>query len=180
MKTKIAAVLAVVVFVGMAFGASAFTTATIDRTSTITVASDSNGIVGLNDGSSDMVTQSNEELTIDTTGNNYDGLNVNSTFVIGDTNDANNTFAFNVTNNDGASHSMEFGYAMASDPDTNSDQVTFDVYDSTGASQGSFTESTNGTFTLASTETYYVVMTIDTTGLSSTADLSGTVTISVS
>lgn len=177
MKMKTAAVVAAVVIVGMAFGASAFTTATIERDSTIDVTSDSNSIIALSAGSSSMVSETDGELTIDMSGSNGEGVNVNSTYVIGDTSNATNTYAFSTTNNDANARNITFAYAANTDNDANKN-VQFDVYDSGGSSATSFSEEGNATLTsVSSGTTHYIVLTVDTSGSATNDDLSGTLTV---
>lgn len=180
MKTKIAAVFLAVIIVGTAFGASAFTTATMDRSATIAVSSDSGGILGLSPGSDSMVTENaNGELTIDVSGQSGEGVNVNSTYTIGDTNDPTNVSAFTITNNDAAARNVTLSYSVTgTDSATGTDNVNYTVYDSTGSQLGSVAE--GGSLTLnsvASGATYYVVLTVDTTNSAQTDDLSGTLTV---
>lgn len=181
MKTKIAAVFVAVVVVGMAFGASAFTTATIDRSANIQVSSDSGGIIGLApDADASMVSETTGgELSIDVSGPNGEGVNVNSQYTIGDSTDPVNVSAFSVTNNDAAARNVTFSYAVSgTDSAGATNNVQYTVYDSTSASQGTFSEGGSVTLnSMPSGATYYVVLTVDTTNSATTDDLSGTLTI---
>jgi hypothetical protein len=76
---------------------------------------------------------------------------------------------------------MDFSYSMPSDPNGSVVNVQFNVYDDTGSSVGTFSEDSSTSVTgVSDASTLYVVMTIDTTGVSSNDDLSGNVSISVS
>lgn len=186
-RTLITAVGAVL---GTGIGATAYTTATVDRSATIDVVSDDTGLIGLGTGTSgDLIYQkANGTLAIDLTQGSATGANVNSTFTFGSESDAANSYGFTVTNNDTAARDVTLDYTLTNtDPDTNNPNVQFKVYDSTGAAVETDTngntisiadESASYTISGAAAGTaYYVVLVIDTNGLDSTADLSGTLNV---
>ncbi|QLC34831.1 hypothetical protein EFA46_011245 (plasmid) [Halarchaeum sp. CBA1220] len=181
MRLKIAALALGIVVVASAVGASAFTTASVDRTSTMDVVADDAGLIALSPGnaSTDLVrTGSDGQLTIDFANSDASGVNGDSTFSIGDGTTSPPTYAFNVTNNGASSHDFTLGYAMATDPDSNADNLTFTVYDSTGTQVATATESSDTSpFTVSAGETHYVTVSVDTTGVDNSSDLSGTVTV---
>ncbi|GGL38350.1 hypothetical protein GCM10009037_22480 [Halarchaeum grantii] len=179
MRLKIAALALGIVVIASAVGASAFTTASVDRTSTMDVVADDAGLIALSPGnaSTDLVrTGSNGQLTIDFTNSAASGVNGDSTFSIGDNTTSSPTYAFNVTNNGAASHSFELGYAF-DNTDPSGDNVELAVYNSTGGYVGTAVDTTSTTFTADPDETHYVVVSVDTTGLNNSTDLSGTVTV---
>lgn len=156
-------------------GAVAFTSASVSRTVTIGVTADSSAIVGLTAGSTDAATeQSNGALVIDTSNGSND-LNVESTFIYGDSSDPTNAYLFSLTNNDTESRNFSLSYVNGSGI------VSFEVFDDTGTSEGVIDGSTTlDALTIASGSTRYFVMTVDTTGVSSSAtDLGGSLDIQV-
>lgn len=168
--------------VASVFGASAFTSGYVDRTSTIALTGDATGLIGLTDGNSgDLVQITGDELTIDfaaPTGSS--GANVDALYWLGDNSSGNVTYAFAITNNDASSHNVRMNYTMTSDPDGATENVKFVMYD---ANNGLLLQETEaaGVATTASaiTEgtTVYVVVMVDTSGLTSASDLSGTLRI---
>lgn len=188
-RTLIATVGAVI---GTGIGATAYTSATVDRSATIDVVTDDTGLIGLGTGTSgDLIYQDgNGALAIDLGAGNATGANVNSTFTFGTESDALNSYGFTLTNNDTTARDVTLDYTLANtDPDTNNPNVQFKVYDDTGAAvevdgtTGDMLsiadESAGYTITGAPAGTaYYIVLVVDTNGLDSTADLSGTLTVS--
>lgn len=174
---------------GTGIGAAAYTSASVDRSATIDVVTDDTGLIGLGTGTSgDLIAHNNGALAIDLTAGTASGANVESTFTFGDEADAANAYAFTVTNNDTAGRDVTLDYALTNtDPDSNNPNVQFKVYDNTGAAVETDTngntisiadESASYTITSAGAGTaYHVVLTIDTTNLDSTADLSGTLSV---
>lgn len=182
MRAKLIVAAVAIIAITATLGASAFTTGSVSRTSTVNVVSDDTGLIGLSDGTSGDLVQLNStgQLEIDFTNGGATGVNQNATFVLGDTADPTNSSAFTLTNQDAASHDLTVEYTGAggtADPDAN---IEFSIHDSTGAQVTTVSEeSTSGTITgAASGATYYVVITVDTHGLSSSSDLSGTLKVS--
>lgn len=179
---RLIALAVAVLFMGTAFGVSAFTTGYADRTATIDVVADPNGLVGLDDGNAgDQVGLSGDELTIDfgnTTG--ATGANTNGYFELGDPANGNQTYAFNVTNNDGQAHALTLNYTLTTDDGNSAANVTYEVYDSTNNQLLTASEESTGTSSadaVAAGETVHVVIKVDTNGMTSGDDLSGTLRV---
>lgn len=179
MQRKAVVVIGMVVIASVAIGSAAFTSGTVDRAATVDVVGDDAAVTGLAPGSNGAVQyDSNSLLSIDFTQYaNANGVNANASYTVGDTANANQTYAFNMTNNGDNAHDYSLGYTFDGTPPTNSN-VTFEVYDDTGAKITEATDaSDSATFTLTSTETAYVVITVDSSGATSNDDLSGELTI---
>lgn len=177
-RTLIASVGAIM---GTGIGATAYTSATVNREATISVATDSTAQIELTAGGFDQITENTTTGVLDI---NFPSLNSNSTFVFGDSGGPQASHAFTLTHNE-ADRDVALDYAFTNaDPDGTTVNVQFEVFTDDGAgtvaSQAVADEDTTGTITSAvSGQTYYVVLTIDTTGVDvSTNDLSGTLTIS--
>lgn len=182
MRNKTIVVIAVVLAVSTALGASAFTSATVDRSTNINVVSDSQGLIALQDGTSGNLIRedSNGRLAIDFTQASASGANSNAKFTFGDNSSGNTSYAFNMTNQAGQSHSFTLSYSVTgTDGDTGTENVKFEVYDSSNNHLGTVSESNSLTQSISAGQTVYVVLVVDTNGLTSTSDLSGTFTITV-
>ncbi|ERG91440.1 MAG: hypothetical protein J07HQW1_01474 [Haloquadratum walsbyi J07HQW1] len=169
-------VAAVVVMAGVGVGASAFTTANIDRDAEVAVTSDASGILGLKAGDAGQVYEKDGQLTIDVTHgitNSAGGLNEDANFTIGASGDAANTHAFQLTNSDSQGHSITIGYDIDDSP---SGTIEFAVYDENGK-VATATADSSDSFTVDSGETRYVIINITTDA--NQDDLSGTVTFDV-
>lgn len=172
-----------------------FSAGTMDRDATIEVATDEDGFVGLLDGNptSGFVTkQSDGTLGIDFTAGGAGGANEDAMFVLGDPNDPVADHAFRIVNRDSRAHDVTIGYDLASNGGEASgpDSLTFEFFHDVGGDQSvdgdpsySISENTGSNQATAtnvgSGEVVYVVVTVDTTGLSSSEDLSGTLNVSV-
>lgn len=181
-------VVALVAVVGVT-GASAFTTATVARNAQIDVAADENAVIGLEPGPVSGVDTTDGQLSVALgQEGSASGLNADGTFAYGDNSSATSTYAFAVTNNDSDTRYFEFSYALTNtDPDTNTDNVEFELFDDSGsavsgdAGRASATEDDDLTsVSIGSGTTYYVVIVVDTTGVSSGNSLDGTLTVSAS
>lgn len=158
-------------------GSLALTSATVERSVNIGVASDNTAIVGLIPGSTPAASLANgDQLEIDTSTGNSSGLNTEATFTYGDASAPTSTNLFSLTNNDDVEHDFEVSFSRAN---AGGGTVTFEFFDGTGTSVGSVTDGQSQTFTLGSAAQYYVVMTVDTTGTTDGATLGGTLTFSV-
>ena len=169
MQRNIALIAFAVIGVSALIGSAAFTSGTIDRAATIKVAGDDAAIVGLAPGNSGQVSyDGNNELTID-----FPNVNADANYTIGNGDSANTTYAFNITNNDATAHDISLSYAYNDAANITGSPVTFDLYDSQGVlvSGGTTSLDANGA------EVAYVVITINTHGLTNGADLSGTLTV---
>lgn len=181
MRIKIATLMIAVVVVSATLGASAFTTGNLSRSSSVNVVSDDVGLIALDDGDSGgLVYMNGDQLAIDFTQGGASGANVEATFKLGDPNDPTNHTAFNITNQDKQSHDLTVEYTGAGATGDNTDNIQFKIFDSAGSEVGTVTEeSTSAEITgVNSGDTLYVVVVVDTTGLSGTDDLSGTLTVS--
>lgn len=169
---------------GTSVGTAAYTSATVNRDATFRVGTDANGLIGLGvSGQSEHITKSSENLTID-----VPKMNSNGTFVYG--NDASppdlsTEYAFSFTNNDSASRDITVSFAYTDASALDSSEVTFEIYED-AVTDGSTAWSTTNSIDsvkngndaaltgVASGKEHRVVLTIDTSGLDSTNDLSGT------
>lgn len=181
MRLKIAGVAVALILVAATLGASAFTSGTVTRTSNVNVVNDDTGLLALSDGTSGGLVYQNASgaLEIDFTKGGAGGVNAESHYELGNPSDAKNQSAFDITNLDAESHDITVKYtgAGAGDADAN---IQFQVYDSTNTKVATVSEeSTSDTITgAASGDTYYVVVVVDTHGVSSSTDLSGTLEVS--
>lgn len=184
--TKVkAAILAAMVLLGTTVvAASSFTTATLERDTNVNVVGDANGVIALTDGNSGGVVKekSNGELTIDFRVGSASGVNVNSTYELGNQSSPLSEQAFNITNQDGVSHTIELDYTVSdgSGVGDSANSTEFQVYDSTGTRVATVSEEDSGqTFSANSGETFVVVVVVDTTmsGVDKNSDLSGTLNV---
>lgn len=180
-KLKIGVLVVLVAISSAAFAASASTTGGVDRASNVDVVSDDKGLLSIQDGTTGGLVHQNSTgaLEIDFTKGTANGVNTAANFSIGDTTSANTSYAFNVTNQDTTTHSLTFDYSGSDSQDTG-DNVQFRLYDSSGSYLG--TASEEGSFAASSVapgDTVYVVLVVDTHGLDTNADLSGTLSITV-
>ncbi|MFB6303371.1 MAG: hypothetical protein ABEH78_10995 [Haloferacaceae archaeon] len=173
----------VVIALTATIGATAFTTASLSRDANVNVVSDDKGLLALTDGTSGGLVAQNATgaLNVDFTAGGAGGVNTNATYELGNPSDPTNQTAFNITNQDAESHDITVKYTGAggtSDTDAN---IEFRIYDSTGTKVATVSEeSTSATISgVASGTTHYVVIVVDTHGLDSTADLSGTLEVAV-
>lgn len=181
-KTSLVAMVVGLLVASSFVGAAAFTSASIDRSANIDVQNDANGIIGLAANTNvGGIETSNEQLSL-----NLDqgvGLNPAGTFTYGDGSTSPVTEAFAVTNNDATDHSITLSYSATNDGDTTVDNVVFKVYDDSGSlveevsEAGDVDGDGDTSFNLPSGTTYNVVVVVDTTGQTSTNDLSGTLSI---
>jgi hypothetical protein len=182
MKYKIAGVSMMLIVAAATLGASAYTSASVERTSNVNVVNDDTGLLALEDGTSgDLVFQnSSGALEIDFTQGGAGGVNTNATYTLGNTSSSTTQTAFNLTNLDAESHDITLSYT-GSDAEDTDENLQFRVYNSTGSkittvSEESDAMTLNG---VASGETHYVVIVVDTHGVSNETDLSGTLEVSV-
>jgi hypothetical protein len=181
-KTKVLSLVIALIVASSIISATAFTTATLSRDTTVNVVSDSNGIIALTDGTSGgLVDQVDGELKIDfTNAGSGVGANVNSRYELGDPNNPTSEMAFNITNQDTVDHDLSIEYTGADDEGESGNQIEFQVYDGNGdhlttVSEGSTVSIGSADFT--SGDTLYVVVVVDTSGMSTSGDLSGTLNI---
>jgi len=171
----------------VSIGASAFTAATVERSASVDVVADNEGLLALTDGNSgDLVFQdgSTEQLGIDFASGDAAGANPNATFELGNPADPTVSNAFTIENQDAEQHQINVAYTGATQ--NSEENLNFEIYDSTGTSVGNVTEEgTSASFTAPATDTFYTVVTVDTGGgsaatdLTSASDLSGTVSFTI-
>jgi hypothetical protein len=184
-KTSLLALVVGLLVASSFVGAAAFTSATITRDSTVGVSADNSALVGLEPGGVNGVAETNDELEIKLGAGN--GLNIESTFTFGNPSSPSGTYAFAMTNNGNNPQEYTVDYTQAnsftdSDSDSN---LKFKFYKSDGtALTGTnsndvvITEDGSGqSFSLTSAQTVYVVISVDTQGLTSSDDLSGDIEI---
>lgn len=178
-------VIGIALLAATAYGASAFTTGYADRTATIDVVGDSTALIGLADGNSGDIVgatggSSNDQLVIDFSNTSATGANADGYFELGDPANGNTTYAFNITNNDADPHTLTLNYTLDTDDGNTGANVTYEVYDSSNNQVLTATDESTGssaTDGFTSGETLHVVVKVDTTGLDSSNDLSGTLRV---
>lgn len=188
MKLNIAVVSAVLILGAAALGTAAFTTASVDRTTSLDVVDDTQGLIALDaspDASGLVTDGSDGQLSIDFTQGGAGGANVNAQFTIGDNSTFDHTttadYAFTITNQDTASHSFSIDYTGVTEASSGTDNLKFVVYDDADTLQTIVTEESGSqSLSIGSGSTVYVVMVVDTTSYSDNDgnDLSGTLEIS--
>lgn len=181
-KYQVVAIAVVAVALTATLGVSAFTTGSLDRSSNVNVVTDDKGLIALSDGTSGDLVKMNStgSLTIDFTRGGAGGANTDGHFELGNPSDANNQSAFNITNQDATAHDLTIKYTGVSESQDTDANIQFQVYDSTGTQVATVSEeSTSATISsVSSGTTHYVVIVVDTYGLDSSVDLSGTLTVS--
>ena len=184
MRYKALAFAGVLVLASVAFGASAFTSSTITRDSTIDVTTDTNGLIALEDHSTGtLIDEQSGQLNIDLSrAAAGTGVNVDSTYTFGDTSSPFTKRAFNITNNGDQSVTLDITYTGVDSTaiGDGNDQVAFKVYDNSGSNVANVSEESGiSGHAIASGESLSVILVIDTTyGTVSSADtLSGTLKV---
>jgi len=181
MQTRILTVAMVVIAVSAAVGMSAFTTGNVTRSSNVNVVTDDSGIIGLTDGDSGDIVQQNSTgaLTIDFTRTGAGGVNTAAHFELGVGGAPGK--AFNITNNDATTRDLTIEYTGAGGTSDTDNNIEFQLWTggSTPTQEATVSEeSTSATITgVSSGQSYAVVIVVDTRGLGSSADLSGTLKI---
>lgn len=176
----------VILAIALTFPTSAFTTTSLDRTVTVSVASDDQALVALIDGhpGGGIVEQTqNGELTIDFRNGGAAGANEEAQFTIGDPNAHQTNHAFKIVNQGTQPITFEFQYAVSngfSDSDSGVNLEFIFYFNANGPYRVS-EESTQTTIqSVGVGDSIYVVLTLDTRGLSNSDDLSGTLEITAS
>lgn len=159
-------------------GAVAFTQANVQRDVSVDIVADDAGPITLNPGATPAVTLQNGLLTVDTNTANSNGLNGDGTFTYGNSSTPSSTQAFSMTNNSGASKSVTFGLQNFSLGGSSS--ITMSIYDSTDTLVGDVTPSSDVTTSLPASDTLYVVLSFDTSGLENGDTMNGQFTINAS
>lgn len=182
-RTLIASIGAVA---GTTLGAAAYSSATVSRTAMIDVSHDQNAFITLTAGESSFITNgsgTDGALTIDIGGEGDVGLNQDATFTFGDDTDGTTIQtdkAFTIASNDPQSRDLTLNYTL-SDPNPDVQNVLFKLYtvdtSTTPATLSAATEVSEQTtdigVTLNPSDEYYVVLQIDTTGVSGGANALG-------
>lgn len=158
--------------VGTSVGAAAYTSASVDRSASFTVAADStSALIGLTAGTTNQITSDNTDtLTISVADLNTDG-----TFTFGDGNSLDTSHAFSIINNDSTDRSITVGYGTAG--------TQFDIYEigstdwSDATLVGTVDSATDQTLAATAGQEFRVVVKVDTTGIGSgSGALDGTLT----
>ncbi|WP_136592067.1 VCBS domain-containing protein [Salinigranum halophilum] len=168
-----------------AVGASAFTSASIDREANANVVADQNGLLSLTDGNSgDLIFEDGTgQLAMDLTAGSAKGANTDALFVFGDRQSPSTTQAFTITNNDATTHDITVSYDGTDD--NSAANLQFEIYDAEGSSVGTVDEEgTTATISAPASATYYVVVVLDTGHgeagvLQEDTDLSGTLSFTI-
>ncbi|WP_336024636.1 hypothetical protein [Halobellus salinisoli] len=180
-KAKIGILALVLVVASASFAATAFTTGSVDRQANVNVVNDDTGLIALEDGTSGGLVFQNSTgaLEIDFTKGGAGGVNTAAHYELGDPNNGNTSYAFNITNLDAESHDITLSYSGSDSEDTDAN-IQFQVYDSTGTLVDTADEEGNSASLtgVASGGVHYVVIVVDTHGLTNASDLSGTLTVS--
>jgi hypothetical protein len=175
----------------VSFGATAFTSATVDRQANIDVVADNNGLLALTDGNSgNLVFQdgNTEQLGIDFTEGTAAGANVNAEFQLGDPAGPTTSNAFQLENRDDEQHQINVAYTGATTNAANNGEENLNVtiYDNSGnAIDSTNEEGAAASFAAPPGNTFYMVLTVDTgngattTDLTSASDLSGTISFTI-
>jgi Protein of unknown function (DUF1102). len=166
---------------GVSVGTGAFTTAEVDRQANVDVVADDTGLLGLTDGNSgNLVYQnSSDQLAIDFTNGSAGGANTDAKFVLGDPSNPGSSQAFILANNDAESHTIEASYNASTSDAQSTENLKFEIYDSSNTSVGTISASGDtASWNAPANSAYTVVVTVDTghssTVLTSGDDLSGT------
>jgi len=180
-KLKVGVLVVLVIASSAAFAASANTSADIDRSASVDVVDDSNGLLSLEPDTTDGVVSQNSTgaLSVDFAQGNATGVNTASTFEVGDQANPTTSYAFNITNQDDESRTLDLAYALTNSESDSDENIQFKVYNSTGSPLVTASEETDVSTTLSSGQTAYVVIVVDTHGLGSGDDLTGTLTLTV-
>jgi hypothetical protein len=191
-----------------AMGTGAFTSATLaDRSVSVGVAEDDMGTIALNPGDNpDITIAESGELELDLTGDEGEGVNIDSTYTWGSHNNPTDTYAFSLTNQDeNTFNSVVFRYTLTDDSwITNSTTydnqsfLNFTAYNIDGAYSTDMQAPNYALSTQNPTarnmldphpaeqfnpgDTWYVVVDVDTTGVDASVDdeLGGSLSIEVS
>ncbi|MDX1744680.1 MAG: hypothetical protein R3324_01975, partial [Halobacteriales archaeon] len=169
---------------------AAFTGVQAERSVTVSVAADQQALLALADGHpGGLVEETGDgQLTIDFAQAGGLGANEDAVFKLGDPSGPQANHAFRIVNQGTQPRDLQFEYTLGSgggDPDPDENLLFTFHWDTTGdgTPDDSVTVSEKSGFTTASIpgvevgQAVYVVVTVDTRGLSQTSDLSGDLTI---
>lgn len=168
------------------FPTAAFTGVQAERGVTVSVAQDQQALLALVDGHpGGLVEETGDgQLTIDFSQGGGSGANEDAIFKLGDPDNPQPNHAFRVVNQGTQPRSLEFQYTLAQsggDPDQDQNLLFTFHYDTTGDGtvDDSVSVSEKSGFTTATVpdvgvgQAVYVVVTVDTRGLTQTGDLTG-------
>ncbi|MGZ0747154.1 hypothetical protein [Haloparvum sp. AD34] len=193
-RATLAVVLAAVLVLStVAFGATAFTTATVERQASIDVVSDDSGPLQFTSGGTGITEMgSNGELNIDVgLLGGTSGINPNASYTFGNASAdgassvSASDYVFTFNNTDSVNHTVQLTYTP--DNSIGANNVVFEVYRlGNGTASGSLATVKAGSsdsFTAESDKTYHIIATFDTGIDGQTVDtsstLSGTMNVSV-
>lgn len=193
-----------------AVGTGAFSNNTIpDRQVSVTIDDDEHSMIALvpGDKHEDDVSLEDDQLTLDLSGSEGEGVNINSRYTWGDPDDPEHDHAFKIQNNDEGSFAMKMNYYFTDtswiDGNGNGQSyIRFEVHDTGDGPTGSSGENyphrsynrdyslggptgdndPTGPYRFNPGEEYYVTVTVDTTGPDADVDdnLSGVAEFSFS
>lgn len=174
----------VILAVALTFPTSAFTTTTLERGVTVSVASDDQGLVALIDGHAGGVVEQTQAgtLTIDFSKGGANGANVNAQFTLGDPANPSSNHAFRIVNQGTQARDFTFSYVLNNPgQDGSGENIRFEFYRNTSGSPDKVVSETQSDQTISSVgvgESIYVIVEIDTNGVNhANTDLSGTLEI---
>lgn len=158
-------------------GSVAYTTASVDRSVTSTVAADSAAVIGLQAGGAGAVTENGGQLEVDTKAASGSGLNSGGEFTYGEPTSPSSTSAFSITNNDDTTHDLTVSLTGMTLPGSSS--FTIQLFQSDSTSIGTVSDGTPVTKSgWDPGNTIYAVIVIDTSGTTGTDEISGTMNFS--
>lgn len=186
------ALAALILLASTAFSSSAFTSTTLERDADLTVVTDAAAYVALIDGhpNGGLVEQTGDGmLTIDFTRGGAHGANARALFELGASQAPVNDHAFKIVNQGTQTRDFQFRYTLdssAADGSSTTQNLRFTFYHDTGSdgtvdTTYSLSEHPGSNHVIitdvASGDTIYAVVTVDTRGLSAASDLSGTLDV---
>ena len=188
-RASVLGIVALVLLASTAFSSSAFSSAELEREGSVTVSTDDSAILALVDAhpSDGLVQQSSRgTLAIDFSRGGATGPNEDALFRFGDENSPASNHAFGIENRGSQDRQLTVSFAMdgsdGGDPAANVAFLFARDVGSDGAIESTATVSEEvAATTIASVgagDTVYVVVTVDTRGLSGATDLTGDLSIS--
>lgn len=173
-RATVAVVLAAVLVLStVAFGATAFTTATIEREASVDVVADDSGPLQITSGSTGISKiDSNGELTLDVSMlSGTSGINPNASYTFGNASAdgassvSASDYVFTLNNTDDVNHTVELTYTPDYSTAVGPNNVVFKVYkmgDGNSNKLATVKAGKTDSFTAVSDTTYHVVVTFDT------------------
>ena len=165
---------ALVIVVAVALlGVQASSAASVGQSEAAVTVEGAQGPLVLEAGAVDGISADRGEVLVDTATGSAAGVAPDARYTYGDVDDPTATPAFTLTNADDGRHELALEYTGTDteDPEAN---VQFRVYDAAGQRLGVVSEESGAVqFGVEGTERVYVVVVIDTHGLTPASDLSG-------